>query len=67
MPLYEFECPQGHVTAEIAPVGTEHMPCSTCVAEQSRGNLMQPADITAKRIMSATRTMFRHNDRTSKL
>ena len=30
MPVYEFECPQGHVTEELVPMGTKHTKCAKC-------------------------------------
>jgi putative FmdB family regulatory protein len=30
MPVYEFECTNGHITEELVPMGTEHMQCTKC-------------------------------------
>ena len=30
MPVYEFECTQGHVTEELVPMGTKHTKCAKC-------------------------------------
>ncbi len=30
MPVYEFECNNGHITEELVPMGTEHTRCATC-------------------------------------
>ncbi len=40
MPVYEFECPQGHVTEDLVPMGTTHIKCAKCKKK-------------AKKIMSA--------------
>jgi len=63
MPYYEFECPKGHVTTEIVPMGTKTWPCSACVAEMRALHERHPNNISAwnplaKRILSPTRTTF---------
>jgi putative FmdB family regulatory protein len=30
MPVYEFECNQGHITEKLAPMGTKHTKCAKC-------------------------------------
>jgi putative FmdB family regulatory protein len=30
MPVYEFECAQGHITEKLAPMGTKHTKCTKC-------------------------------------
>ena len=30
MPVYEFECTQGHVTEELVAMGTKHTKCAKC-------------------------------------
>jgi len=30
MPVYEFECKDGHVTEDLVPMGTEHTQCIKC-------------------------------------
>jgi putative FmdB family regulatory protein len=30
MPVYEFECKNGHITEELVPMGTESTMCATC-------------------------------------
>ena len=30
MPVYEFECADGHITEELAPMGTNHTRCTKC-------------------------------------
>ncbi len=43
--IYEFECPNGHVTEAMVAMGTELHTCEYCSA-------------VAARILSATRTTF---------
>lgn len=56
MPLYEFECPRGHVTGELVPIGTSHVACSTCVPTGKERFV--PEAHLAKRILSPTPTTF---------
>ena len=30
MPVYEFECPQGHITEKLTRMGTNRVQCSQC-------------------------------------
>jgi putative FmdB family regulatory protein len=30
MPVYEFECPKGHVTEELVQMGTDSVKCPKC-------------------------------------
>jgi len=30
MPVYEFECPDGHITEELVRMGTETTKCAKC-------------------------------------
>ena len=30
MPVYEFECDQGHITEKLAPMGTKYTKCTKC-------------------------------------
>ena len=30
MPVYEFECKNGHITEELVPMGTESTVCTKC-------------------------------------
>ena len=30
MPIYEFECPDGTITAKLVKVGTKEITCPTC-------------------------------------
>ena len=30
MPVYEFECKNGHITEELVPMGTEKTVCAKC-------------------------------------
>jgi putative FmdB family regulatory protein len=30
MPVYEFECADGHITEDLVPMGTGHVPCPHC-------------------------------------
>lgn len=32
MPIYEFECKEGHITSELVKLGTETTKCKTCGA-----------------------------------
>jgi len=70
MPVYEFECPKGHVTEDVVPMGTKEVPCVACAAEAQAisartGKSIPPcfAPHVATRILSATPTTFRYNDR----
>lgn len=60
MPIYEFECPEGHLVDEYVPardIGkpeSRTVPCPRCSAE-GKVNL-------AERVLSATPTTFKHND-----
>lgn len=49
MPFYEFECPDGHVTEVLVPMGSKTVVCEQCSKD-------------AGRIMSATKTDFHFND-----
>lgn len=51
MPIFEYQCPNGHLQEKL--VSRDHVvrvPCNKCAA-------------TAKRILSATKTTFKENDR----
>lgn len=67
MPVFEFQCPQGHVTESLTSPDVQQQPCMLCMADRARGALREHADITAKRVLSATRTTFQHADRKLKL
>lgn len=62
MPIFEFECPRGHVTDQLVPVrdaAVKTWPCPACLATAKSMD-----DIwLAKRILSPTVTNFRFNDR----
>jgi len=30
MPVYEFECTEGHITEKLLPIGTKHTKCAKC-------------------------------------
>jgi putative FmdB family regulatory protein len=30
MPVYEFECADGHITEELVPMGKKHTRCTKC-------------------------------------
>ena len=30
MPVYEFECADGHITEELVPMGTKNIHCAKC-------------------------------------
>jgi hypothetical protein len=55
MPVYEFECPRGHVIEDVVPMSTTQWPCHACIS------LTREATV-AKRILSATPTTFVHAD-----
>jgi len=68
MYLYEFSCPKGHVTEELVPMGTKQVLCKACMVErvithQPRDEQLEWQPPAAKRILSATPTTFRFNDR----
>lgn len=54
MPIYEYECARGHVTEKMASLAerTETYPCAYARCE-----------LVAIRVLSATSTSFRLNDR----
>jgi hypothetical protein len=54
MPVYEFECPKGHVVEDTVPMGTKTYPCAVCNAEPRKTRDV----VLAKRILSPTRTTF---------
>lgn len=56
MPFYEFECPRGHVTEKLVPIGTPHVVCETCVPT-GRHRFIPEAHL-AHRILSPTPTTF---------
>lgn len=54
MPFYEFECPRGHVTERLVPMGTKDIVCAECCD-------LHPEDdgaVFATRILSPTPTTF---------
>ena len=64
--IYEFECPRGHVTSELVPMGTAEIVCPTCleeIAEIGRNGGIGAWNPVAKRILSPTGTTFRFADR----
>jgi hypothetical protein len=65
MPLYEFECPSGHVTEAIVSVGTAHVACGQCppVIAIGRNGPVAVGTVMAHRILSPTRTTFHFADR----
>lgn len=57
--IYEFECPKGHVTEAMVPMGTTEWPCEACIAEQkARAHFSTCKVHMAKRILSPTATTF---------
>lgn len=60
MPVYEFECPKGHVIEDVVPMGTTQAQCHACLS-LTRENVM------ANRILSATPTTFVHADTNRRL
>lgn len=54
MPIFEFECPKGHITEKLVRTGTgndtDRIACPRCIA-------------TARRILSPTKTTFKMHDR----
>lgn len=70
---YEFECPKGHVTEAIFPMGVRVVICEACTAEQKARyagadgltRFIPEPPVLAHRILSPTRTTFRHADRSA--
>jgi hypothetical protein len=63
MPIFEYRCQHGHITEEfVTPslVNTPGARSTVCVRCSSEGNVE-----LAEKILSATPTTFKHNDRTS--
>ncbi len=62
MPVYEFECPNGHLIDKIVALrdlgDMRFISCDTC-GKEGRGL------VYAERVLSATKTNFRHNDRSA--
>jgi len=58
MPFYEFECSKGHITEAQVPMGTKTWLCSACIAELKANQCYDPEQLSANRILSATRTTF---------
>ena len=46
MPVYEFECPEGKVTEELVPMGTEEIVCPHCQKKAHR--IISPCTFTLK-------------------
>lgn len=46
MPVYEFECPNGKVTEELVPMGTEEIDCPHCREKARR--IISPCTFTLK-------------------
>lgn len=69
MPIYEFECPRGHIVDDLVHLGTYTLPCRVCHAEAlaqpralRRGVTFVPPETLAKRVLSPTPTTFRFAD-----
>jgi hypothetical protein len=62
LPVYEFQCPQGHVFEELVPQGTELIECPVCFQAHNPMKRYLPPMYPATRIMSATRTSFKFAD-----
>lgn len=64
MPLYEFQCANGHVTEDLVPMGTSTIPCAACykqlMSRHERGlfSEVEGEPVLASRILSPTRTTF---------
>lgn len=58
MPLYEFECKQGHVTEKLVPIGTARVLCETCHPPEHLTDGRCRRIYFAKRILSPTPTTF---------
>lgn len=52
MPMYEYQCPNGHITEKMQPIADANRPV-TC----------EHCPTIAERVLSPTPTSFRHNDR----
>lgn len=63
MPVYEFQCPHGHVSEALVPVGTQRLPCDRCTAEAIAGKRDLDSVYLATRILSPSPTTFRFADR----
>jgi len=60
MPFYEFECPKGHVTEKLVPIGTKIVACEECDKTAPKGLPAYVETATlAYRILSPTPTTFR--------
>lgn len=62
MPVYEFECPKGHLTEDLVPLGTRQWPCTACRLESEVTLKRSPLPL-AQRVLSPTPTTFRFADR----
>lgn len=72
MPMYEFQCPQGHISEALVPPHVQDIVCPApeCqprnMSDMSKLESWKPRDLVivkAHRIMSASNTTFRHADR----
>jgi putative FmdB family regulatory protein len=43
MPLYDFKCPNGHVTEKLAPATVKNVPCPKCDRSARRVEISLPA------------------------
>lgn len=61
MPIYEYQCKNGHVTDRLRKVeqADDLVECNQC--KPSDGS---DARAPMTRVLSATKTIFRHHDRT---
>lgn len=58
-PLYEFECPKGHLSEDLVPIDTKTIVCQPCVAlSRVHRRPTSGSPPLASRILSATRTTF---------
>jgi putative FmdB family regulatory protein len=46
MPVYEFECPNGKITEDLVPMGTEEIVCPEC--QQKAKRIISPCTFTLK-------------------
>lgn len=60
MPIYEYECMAGHVTTRLRCHDQADDPVECDACEIPEGEVARPA---AVRVISATKTNFRHADR----
>lgn len=63
MPVYEFQCEDGHVVEDLVPSGTKEWPCHVCIKLHDPKKRFLPEAYLAYRILSPTRTDFEFADK----